>query len=139
MERKTDMRTTQLKAIALAAGTALALTACQNVQPVYNVKDAQVVPSSAKSLQAAQVRAAIITAGTSLGWRVADSGPGRLEGTLKLREHTAVVEIPYSATAYSITFKSGDKLKAADGSIHKNYNGWIQNLDRAIRTEVSRL
>jgi len=49
-----------------------------------------------------------------------------------------VVDIPYSATNYSIKFKGGENLNAADGSIHKNYNGWVQNLDRAIRTEMSR-
>jgi hypothetical protein len=33
----------------------------------------------------------------------------------------------------------GVNLKAADGSIHKNYNGWVQNLDRGIRAELLRV
>jgi hypothetical protein len=117
---------------------ALALAACQPM-PVYNVADAPVVTTSGKAPSATQVRSAIITAGTSLGWTIKDAGPGRLEGTLRLREHTAVVEIPYSGARYSITYKSSENLMAADGKIHKNYNGWIQNLDRAIRTEISRI
>jgi len=124
-------------AFAIAAAT-LALAACQPM-PIYNVADAPVTTTSGKSPSAAQVRSAIITAGTSLGWSVKDAGAGKLEGTLHLRDHTAVVDIPYSSSRYSITYKSSENLQAADGNIHKNYNGWIQNLDRAIRTEISRL
>ena len=65
--------------------------------------------------------------------------PGLLEGTLRLREHTAVVDIAYSTSNYSIVFKSGVNLSEKDGQIHKNYNGWVQNLDRGIGTELSRL
>ena len=117
---------------------ALAFAACTSA-PVYNVSNSPVNPTSGKALQASQVRQAIITGGTALGWRIVDAGPGRLEGTLNLRTHMAVVDIPYSATQYGIQFKSGENLKAEDGSIHKNYNGWIQNLERNIRAEIARL
>ena len=120
------------------AAAMLALAACQPM-PIYNVADAPVTTTSVKAPSAAQVRAAIITAGTSLGWSIKEAGPGRLEGTLHLRDHVAVVDIPYSTARYSITYKSSENLQAANGTIHKNYNGWIQNLDRAIRTELSRL
>jgi hypothetical protein len=120
------------------AALALTLAACVPV-PIYNVTDAPAMTTSGKALSAAQVRSAIFTAGTSLGWSIKDAGAGRLEGTLHLREHTAVVEIPYSASRYSITFKSAENLQAGDGKIHKNYNGWVQNLDRAIKTEMSRI
>ena len=120
------------------AAAMLALAACQPM-PIYNVADAPVTTTSGKAPSAAQVRAAIITAGTSLGWSIKEAGPGRLEGTLHLRDHVAVVDIPYSTARYSITYKSSENLQAANGNIHKNYNGWIQNLDRAIRTELSRL
>ena len=123
--------------LAVAAATVL-LAACQPMA-IYNVADAPVTTPSGKAPSATQVRSAIITAGTSLGWSIKDAGAGKLEGTLRLREHTAVVDIPYSAARYSITYKSSENLQAADGKIHKNYNGWVQNLDRAIRTEISRI
>lgn len=126
------------KILGVAAAT-LVLAACAAPQPIYNVNDATVTTTSAKKLSAAQVRTAIVTAGTSLGWQVVDKGPGHLEGTLHLRTHTAVVDIPYSASKYSIVFKSAENLDAANGKIHRNYNGWVQNLDRAIRTELARL
>jgi hypothetical protein len=115
----------------------LVLAAC--TVPIHNVADAQVTTNTGKSLSTTQVRAAIITAGTSLGWSIKDAGPGRLEGTLRLRGNSAVVEIPYSSSRYSITYQSSEGLQAANGQIHKNYNGWVQNLDRAIRTEISRI
>lgn len=131
--------TTHLRTALAAATAALALAACQTVVPVYTVNDAVISTPSGKHLTAGQVRSAIITAGTALGWHVADAGPGRLEATLHLRTHTAVVEIPYGAAKYSILYRSSEDLQAADGKIHKNYNGWVQNLDRQIRTEISRL
>lgn len=131
------MRTNLANLIA-GAVAAIALAACTAV-PIYNVSDAPVVSPSSRALSASQVRSAIITAGTALGWRMVDAGSGRLEGTLNLRTHTAVVDIPYSASKYSILFKRGENLNVSDGSIHKNYNGWVQNLDRQIRTEISRL
>jgi len=124
-------------AAACAAG-AILVGACTG-QPIYNVNDQAVTTTSGKHLSAPQVRSAIITAGTSLGWHVADAGPGHLVGTLHLRDHTAVVDIPYSASKYSIVYKSSENLDAMNGTIHRNYNGWVQRLDTTIRTELSRM
>jgi hypothetical protein len=121
-----------------AAFITIALWACTSA-PIYNVSDAPVTTPSGKSLTTAQVRQAIVSSGSALGWKIVDAGPGRLEGTLNLRTHTAVVEIPYSATKYSIVYKGGENLKAADGTIHKNYNGWVQNLERGIRASLTAL
>ena len=132
------MRTSKIKAAIMASAIILGIGACTSA-PIYNVSDAPVSAASGKALQASQVRQVIITAGSALGWRIVDAGPGHLEGTLNLRTHAAVVDIPYSATKYSIQFKSGENLKSADGTIHKNYNGWVQNLDRGIRSSLSAL
>ena len=67
-----------------------------------------------------------------------EEGPGVVSGTLFLRKHEARIEIPYSTTKYSITYKSSVNLdESADGQIHKNYNGWIQNLNRGITAQLS--
>ena len=123
-----------LKSALMVMGVAffLALAGCVT-KPIYSVNDAPVISASGKSLDKSQVRTAIINAGVSLGWQVVEVSPGVLQGTLKLRDHTAVVNIPYSATKYSIVFKSGVNLGEADGQIHRNYNGWVQNFDKAIR------
>lgn len=126
------MRVSKPATLFLSLVFALALGACAT-KPIYSVNDAPVISANGKSLEKNQVRTAIISAGVSLGWQVVEVKPGMLQGTLKLRDHTAVVDIPYSATKYSILFKSGINLGEKDGQIHKNYNGWVQNFDKAIR------
>ena len=107
--------------------------------PIYNVNNAPVTSSSAKQLSASQVREAIVRAGASLGWVMNDSGPNTLTGTIHLRTHTAVIDIPYSAQSYSINYVTSKNLNASNGSIHKNYNGWITNLTRAIEVQLAAL
>jgi hypothetical protein len=123
-----------LKTAVYVASVVFLLAACALHKPIYNVTDVPV--ASSRPLDANQVRGAIVTAGAALGWKIKDVSPGQLEGTLVLREHTAVVNIAYSATAYSITYKSSINLEEKGGQIHKNYNGWIENLDKGIRNAL---
>ena len=120
---------------ALSLTLLAALVGC--AAPIYNVSNAPVTTASAKQVSAAQVREAIVRAGASLGWVIKDSGPDKLTGTLHLRSHTAVIDIPYSAQNYSINYVSSQNLNASNGTIHKNYNGWISNLTRAIDVQLA--
>ena len=124
--------------VVVGVSLALVLAACA-AKPIHNVTESQVSSKNSKSLQASQVRQAIVAAGVGLGWKFVDIKPGMLEGTLRLREHVAVVDIPYSTSTYSIIYKSGVNLGEQGGQIHKNYNGWVQNLDKNIGTELARL
>lgn len=114
----------------------LAVAGCSAV-PIMNIKEAPVVSASGKAMSSAEVRSAIVRAGTTLGWQIKDEGPNMLVGTIILRDHSAVVEIPYSAKNYSIKYRSSTNLKESGGSIHKNYNGWIQNLTRGINAQLT--
>jgi hypothetical protein len=67
------------------------------------------------------------------------SAPGVVNGTIHLRTHTAVIDVEYSTKSYNIVYRSSENLDARDGQIHKNYNGWIENLDNAIRRELLRV
>lgn len=100
--------------------------------PVYNVKDAPVT----RKLNEDQVRLAIMRAGATLGWRIREVKPGLLEGTLHLRTHMAKVSIPYSAQSYSIVYADSANLLYDGTNIHKNYNGWIRNLDQGIQVQL---
>ena len=115
---------------------AVAIAGCTSV-PIMNVDNAAVPTASGKPLTQEQVRAAIIRAGGALGWQMKDEGPNKMVGTLVLRTHTAVVDIPYSATNFSIKYRSSVNLDESGGNIHKNYNGWIQNLHRGINTQLA--
>lgn len=108
-------------------------------QPIYNVNESMVTSPAGEAVTKEQVRAAIIRAGGALGWIIKDEGPDQLSGTLMLRTHTAVVDIPYSADKYSIVYRSSVNLNEKGGKIHKNYNGWIQNLNKGINTQLSLL
>ena len=124
-----------IKLAGLLIATA-ALAGC-NTMPIHNVSDAPVVSASGRPLSHDQVRSAIVRGGAALGWQMRDEGPNKLVGTLTLRTHTAVVEIPYSSRAYSVRYRSSVNLDEKDGQIHKNYNGWIQNLTRGINAQLS--
>ena len=110
---------------------------CAPMAPIQNVENVSVATSTNRPLTPVEVRAAIVRAGAGLGWIMKDAGPGKLHGTLMLRTHTAEVEIPYSTGSYSITYKSSTNLQEGNGKIHRNYNGWIQNLNRGINAQLA--
>ncbi len=114
---------------------AILLGACRTVS-VYDVRDAAVV-SNVPNISKEDVRKAITRAGTTLGWQIQDNGPNAMVGTLKLREHIAVVDIPYSARQYSIIYKSSHNLNYDGATIHSNYNGWVQNLQKGINSQLN--
>ncbi|MGP3590598.1 hypothetical protein [Vagococcus sp. WN89Y] len=118
-----------LAAIAVAG----ALAGCARTAPVQNINNA---PVSAGHTQA-QVRAAILKAGQQRKWVMNDAGPGVIKGRLKSRDHSAEIRITYSANSYSITYENSQNLKANGGKIHKNYNRWVNNLDKQIQLNLS--
>jgi hypothetical protein len=118
------------------AVAAVLLAACATGQPVYNVTKTAAVTNKPNPT-ADEVRQAIIRAGTQLGWQMRADRPGHLLGTLTLRTHTAVVDIDYDRTAYSIRYKDSTNLDYNGSTIHRSYNGWVQNLDRAIKTQLT--
>ena len=116
---------------------ALFVTACAPV-PVRNVVDAPVV-SNKDSVTLDDVRDAVTRAGAGLGWIMIEEEPGRVRGTLKLRGHVAIVDVTFDTSTYNIQYVGSTNLNFSEtnGTIHKNYNGWIQNLDTAIQRELA--
>src|SRR5215213_1695186 len=111
----------------LALAAVVALAAC-TTPPVMNVPNTPVTTGNGKPATSEQVRSAIVRAGSGLGWIMTPNDPGLVTGRLALRGHVAVVDVRYSAKDYSITYKESSNLDYKDGHIHKNYNGWIENL-----------
>lgn len=131
------MQVAKWAAVAAAALVMLA-AGCRVNAPVYNVAEAPVVASKANpSLD--EIEKAIVRAGVALGWQMKPVKPGSMIGTLLLRTHVAVVDINYSAKSYSINYKDSTDLKYDGQTIHPAYNGWIQNLDKGIRAQLSNL
>jgi hypothetical protein len=124
-----------VKFAALVLATA-ALAGC-NTMPIQNVSEAPVVAANGKQLSNAQVREAIVRAGSALGWQMKEESPGLIVGTIQLRTHSAVVAIPYTSRTYSVQYRSSQNLDERGGMIHKNYNGWITNLKNGINTQLA--
>jgi hypothetical protein len=132
------MKKTTFRKIAFVAMIVftMALIGCRTA-PVYNVTDAPI--NASEKATAEDVKKAILSAGAGLGWQMKEVEPGHIVGSLFLRKHSAVVDIPYSTESYSITYKDSTELKYDGTNIHGNYNGWVQNLDRAIQARLSTL
>ena len=108
--------------------TSFMMSACTS--PIYNVDKHKI--DNPKSTN--RVYTAIKSAGRQLGWKITKIKPGVARGKLYLRSHVAFVNIYYNSRSYSIHYVSSKNLKynAQNHTIHKNYNSWIQNLEREI-------
>jgi hypothetical protein len=126
----------RLQVTAIAFALALSLAGCSSA-PILNIDQAAATNASGKALTHDQVRGAIVRAGAALGWQMKDEGPNTLVGSLTLRTHSAVVAITYSPASYSIKYRTSTNLNESDGNIHKNYNGWIQNLNKGIAAQLA--
>src|SRR5439155_23014054 len=113
---------------------ALTLLGACRTAPIYALNEAP-VPAFAKQATMNDVRAAIMRAGARLGWQMTETGPGVISARIALRTHTASADVKYNTRTYSIVYRDSTNLEATSGTIHKNYNGWIENLDREIRVE----
>lgn len=121
--------------LALICCAVLFLASCRTA-PIRNIPDMAVVTASGKPVTEEQVRSAIIRAGSGLGWMMTPGPPGLITGRLALRGHIAVIDVKYTDKTYSITYKDSTDLEYDGRHIHKNYNGWIENLDRDIRATL---
>jgi len=127
----------RLKVLLVAA--MLLLAAGCTSRPVMNVAAEPVVVTPGKTATSDNVRDAIMRAGTGLGWTMRPAAPGVVNGTINLRGHSAVIDVEYNPKSYNIVYRSSTGLDANNGQIHKNYNGWIENLNNAIRRELLRV
>jgi hypothetical protein len=114
----------------------LALAGCARTMPVYNVSSAPVAAPSGQ-LSAAQVRSAIIEALHDKRWIVKQDDPGKIMAEIMARSHRADIDIDYSATQYSITYRDSANLRYDGSEIHRNYNKWIKLLERQINQRLS--
>ena len=86
--------------------TCALLAACSTSQPIRNMA-VNPVPFN---LTEEQVAKAIITAGIGKSWVMRKERPGLIRGQVNVRQHQAVIDIPYSARDYSINYVSSINL-----------------------------
>ncbi len=122
LQRRTVMRRVPI----LLALATLGLGACS--RPIYDTAGGTFTGSGAPAVRLTQIE----RAAGGLGWQVDPVRPGVARATLNLRGHVAVTEIAYDDTRFTIRYVDSRNLGFDGTSIHKNYNGWIENLERAI-------
>jgi hypothetical protein len=68
------------------------------------------------------------------GWRAEVVKSGVIKATLVQRKHEVTINIEYSNTGYTIKYVESRNLEynQSKNTIHKNYNRWVNNLDRRI-------
>jgi ABC-type sulfate transport system permease component len=135
---KKNRLATLLISIAFASPGALMvwMLACRNV-PVENQVDVPfAIPEPATPADAAET---IWRAGRKLGWVIAPISDDVLEGTLRVKAHVVVVKIPYDTRHFSIVYERGQgRAPKSDGTVHENYNVWMQRLAEKICAEPQR-
>lgn len=128
-----------MKKIILSGLAVIMLGGCATPHAVRNINAEPVVGPAGRAVSMDEVGKAILRAGGTLGWQMKQVEPGYILGTLKLRSHVAVVDVRYTTQNYSIKYKDSTNLNYDGTNIHSNYNGWISNLDRAIKTQLANL
>ncbi len=128
-----------MKKIILLGLAVIMLGGCATPHAVRNINAEPVVGPAGRAVSMDEVGKAILRAGGTLGWQMKQVEPGYILGTLKLRSHVAVVDVRYTTQNYSIKYKDSTNLNYDGTNIHSNYNGWISNLDRAIKTQLANL
>lgn len=123
------MTATRRGLVASALGAA-ALAACTRTAPIQE-GGGEFIGRGTLPQRADQIR----RAGAGLGWRMEPQGPGLVRGTLNLRTHQAVVDIPYDTQRFNIRYVSSSNLDYDGNAIHRNYNSWVQNLQKAIMAQ----
>ncbi|MCW8900872.1 MAG: hypothetical protein OQK75_01225 [Gammaproteobacteria bacterium] len=130
------MKIKQNYVVIIATALLLILAGCR-ANPILNIEDAPIEITGKHSSN--DIKKAIIRAGAGLGWTMKAKESGHIVGTLFLRKHVAIVDVKYTNKAYSITYKDSQNLDFDGSNIHKNYNSWVQNLNRQIQAQLSAL
>lgn len=115
----------------LVLATAPALLAAGLIgcaQQIYDTGGGNFTGTGSREVRLVQIQ----RAAEGLGWQIDPAQPGSVRATLNLRTHVAVVNIAYDETVFNIRYVDSRNLGYTGTSIHKNYNGWIRNLETAI-------
>ena len=136
----TTSKPSRLKFRAFVLGAALFGAACgANLAPVLNVNHAPLAGTPAGTDPSAHAHDAILRAVRSRGWTVAADAPGVVTASIEKGDLKATVDIPYTATDYSVIHKASSPALKFDGTrIHKHYNLWVDRLRTSINEELSR-
>jgi hypothetical protein len=122
--------------LAVLCASAVFLIGCNKTVPLINYENSPIVTVGGKA-DMDKIKKAIIVAGTRIGWQMQPVTDGHIVGSLFTRGHMAKVDIKYNQDTYSITYKDSSNLLYDGSEIHRQYNNWVDRLNRQIRAELS--
>jgi hypothetical protein len=123
----------------LVVAAALWTSACgANLAPVLNINHAPVAGVPAGADPTAYVHDAIRRAVLSRGWTVAGEAPGVVTANIQKEGISATVDIPYTATDFSIVYRESSGLSYDGTRVHKRYNHWVDRLRASISAELTK-
>lgn len=105
--------------------------------PIRNMEDIPISSSAGRTVSLDDICSSIVRAGVELGWEMKVEGSNQLLATLKVREHVTIIDIFYTATTYSIKYRSSTNLGEQYGKIHRNYITWISQLSKKINAQFT--
>ncbi|MDL2306844.1 hypothetical protein LJC48_02270 [Desulfovibrio sp. OttesenSCG-928-C06] len=119
---------------ALVVLAVLLFGGCAKNTPIYNIQDSPVP----YTISLESMESCILDAGKLQGWKMTQIKPGLIEGVNRIAggRHVAEVSIPYTATHYSILYKSSVNLKESNGRIHRTYNSLVRKLETSILNNI---
>ena len=114
------------------------LAACGGgLVPVHNIQNAPVVVAHGQAATTPQVRDAIVRALGSRNWQLNREGPEGIVATMISGGHWGTIRIQYDEHTYSIQYvdsSPGLRFNDQTNAIHRTYNGWVDKLNRSIRS-----
>ncbi|MDR2191520.1 MAG: hypothetical protein LBO62_01375 [Endomicrobium sp.] len=120
------------------------------LETVYDVEQSKgTFPSAISSvITLDDMKTAIINAAaeTDPKWELTENGDGAFTATLNNKEYTAVADIKYSNSYFTITYKDSKNLnfspkddKLFPYKINTGYNRWVTILEQKIRLNVRKV
>jgi hypothetical protein len=106
-----------------------------NIEPLYSVVDTRFSNGPLDDLSG--VAKDIRRAATMLGWIVEDREPTEILATNRKGQHAGIVTIRFDTAKFSINYRNSTRLDYDGDNIHKLYNRWVADLERAIQQETS--
>ena len=73
------------------------------------------------------------------GWIPKVLGSGHVEAQLHVRSRTAIIDIAFDESTYSVMYKESQNLDYKRGRIHRNYSRWVANLSLALQGSLARV
>lgn len=128
------------KLLFLALAFFLAPVLSSAASPIKNMIDVPVpIRADGGRYSINEVRAAIIQGSQTPLWTAEVAGDRIIRAKLNVKnKHFAVVEVPYSESAYSIIYVSSDNLdyNPTRQTIHRNYAKWVLRLSTSINEQL---